>query len=155
MFQFNNFVTFSFLFFFSSAFADDDCLWCPIGNAVGDGIVKGAEWLWDGAAGATEDVKDLLRPPSQPPQPNLFLQPDTPTTTESPASQTPDDVIHLAVSDTPDPKPPMSIDDKCNSGSPVVSMHTNKGQQTTIQLLKLSFTRMLMTPTHAELQRRK
>lgn len=133
MFQFHNFVTLSFLLFFSSAFADDDCLWCSIGSGLGDGIVHGAEWLWDGAVGATEDVKGLLRPPSQPPQPNLFLPPDTPTTTVNPESQTPDDVIHLTVSDTPDPKPPMLRDDKCNSGSPLVSMHTNKGQQTAFQ----------------------
>lgn len=72
MFQF---IILSFLFFFMSTYADDDCLWCPLGSAVGNGILQGSEWLWDGAVGATEDLQDLLRPPSELPQSDLFLPP--------------------------------------------------------------------------------
>lgn len=150
MFQVNSFVALLFLFFFLSAFADDDCLWCPVGAA----LLQGSEWLWDGAVGATGAAKDLLLPPVQPlppnqsPQPNLFLPPDTsetpetpetPTVTDDQSSQNDDDVIHLTVVATPDPKPPVSTDVKCNPGDPGVSMQTDKGQKKVTRLLKVIF----------------
>lgn len=154
MCQLNNFVTISFLLFFLSAFADDECVWCPLGSALGNGIVQGSEWLWNGAADATgaaiEGVQDLLQRPSQPPQPNLFLPPDTPTVPDTQTipntqaqpdtstipkdqdSQTTDGVFHLNIFATPEQKPPVLpvlTDDKCNPGNLMVSMQTDIGQR--------------------------
>lgn len=120
MFQFNSYITFSFLFFFIFAFADDDCILCPLGSALGNGFVQGSEWLWNGVVGAPGVVKDLLQPPSQPPQPDLFLPPDTPTITEGQESQNTDDLVHLSVVATPDPKLPVLTDDNCDPGNSVV-----------------------------------
>lgn len=124
MFPFNNYVTLVLLFFFILAFADDECILCPLGSVLGDGIVQGSELLWDGIVDGTEGVKDVLQPPSQPPQPNLFLPSDTPTTTEDQGSQS-TDLIHLTLSATPDPKPPVLTDDKCDPGNPVEILDTN------------------------------
>lgn len=151
MCQSNNFVNLSFLLFFLSAFADDECVWCPLGSAVGNGIVQGSEWLWNGAVDATEAVsgglQDLLHPPSQPPQPDLFLTPDTPTVPNTPTipntqtqpdtptfkndqdSQTTDDPIHLNIFSTPEQKPPVTTDDKCDPGNLLVSMQTDISQR--------------------------
>lgn len=141
MFQLKSLVALSFLFFFMFAFADDDCLWCPLGSALGNGIVQGSEWLWDGAVGATEAAKDLLLPPSQPPEPNYFLPPNTPpntppttppttpTITEDQGSQAIENVIHLSVTETPDP---VLTGEKCNPGDTVVSTQIDKGQKKAI-----------------------
>lgn len=117
MLPFNWFVALSFLFF-STVVSDDDCIWCSLGNAIGDGAMKGAEWLWDGAVDATEAVEDLILPPNQP-QPNPSVQPD-PTITEDQGPQPTDDRIPLAVSATQDQKPPALTDDECDPGKPVV-----------------------------------
>ena len=64
MFQVNTLVALMFLFYFRPAFVDDGFLWCPMGST----LVKGSEWLWDGAVEATEAAKDLHLAPTQ----NLF-----------------------------------------------------------------------------------
>ncbi|MCJ1464380.1 hypothetical protein MMC07_002993 [Pseudocyphellaria aurata] len=135
MFRFINLVILSFLFFFFSTFAEDDCFWCPLGN----GIVQGSEWLWDGAVGATEDFQEFLRQPSQPAQPNLFLPPLTPTTPENQGSHSIDDFVPLTLTATPYPKPPVLTDDMCNPDDLVVSLQTSLGQRKAVQLLRLKF----------------
>lgn len=155
MLRFNQFVTLSFLFFFSTVVSDDDCLWCPLGSAIGNGAVEGAEWLWDGAVGATDALRDFFLPPSQPPQPNQFVQPDTPTITENKGSPT-DDLNHLDISATQHPKPLALTDDECDPRKPVVRIQTDVIKKKAIELLKLVLSRAIfLVLTHAELQRRK
>lgn len=126
MFPFNGLSIISILVFFMFVFADDECiLLCPLGSALGNGIVQGSELLWDNAVGAAGAIKDFLLPPSQPSQPNEFLPSDTPRSTDDRDPSKIDDSIHLTVVSTPDSKPPVLTDNKCDPGNPVVSTKTN------------------------------